>query len=255
MPIDSLTRIDAPSSVSMIRLTACELASQELLRPVLPRGNGRDLEPFSRGWFEEIEHKRYHRSNDWLPHVLEFSRHGGDTMLMAHPGLGTDALQYTRHECHVSMAVTPTDDADAIRKHFDYRGWPPNLVPVHTLLQLPFADRSFDLAYLNGLFDAELDLANTARELFRVLKPGGKLFALIPAWYDIVRLQRRLLPLTRLQPDAFTGPNLTANDVRAALVNFEPITISKRHLRRPRLPMLDRLLGRVLAVRAMKPIK
>ncbi|QEL16593.1 class I SAM-dependent methyltransferase [Limnoglobus roseus] len=246
--------------------TPCELATRELLRPALNRGGGRDLEPLSRGWFEEIEHKRYARAGEWLPRVLEFSRHRDETLLMAGPGLGSDALQYTRHETRVTMAVTTGDSADAIRRNFELRGLEPKFVTVDRVSRLPFDRGCFDLAYLNTLHTPALDLATTVDELYRVLKPGGKLFALIPAWYDVDRWQKWLLPfrqLYRSSHDPLTGPKQTAREVRRLCQPFEKVTLLHRHLRRSELPhvwrlfplsWLERLAGRILAVRATKPI-
>ena len=246
--------------------TPCDLATRELLRPALNRGGGRDLEPFSRGWFEEIELKRYARAGEWLPRVLEFSRHRDETLLMAGPGLGTDALQYARHDTRVTMAVTRGDAPDAIRRNFELRGVEPNFVAVERASRLPFDRGQFDLAYLNALHTPDLDVAQTVEELYRVLKPGGKLFALIPAWYDVDRWQKWLLPFRQLyrgSHDLLTGPKQTAREVRRVCQPFERVALLHRHLRRSELPhlwrlfplsWLERLAGRILAVRATKPI-
>lgn len=246
--------------------TPAELATRELLRPATTRGGGRDLEPFSRGWFEEIEQKRYARTGEWLPRALEFSRHRDESLVMLGPGLGSDALQYTRHEAQVTMAVTPADAADAIRRNFELRGLEPRLTPVARPHALPFPAGRFDLAYLNALHAPDLDLAATVAELHRVLKPGGKLFALVPAWYDVDRWQKWLLPFRQLyrpSHDVLTGPKQSARAVRRTCHAFENVTLLHRHLRRSELPhlwrlaplsWLERLAGRVLAVRATKPI-
>lgn len=243
-----------------------ELATRELLRPALTRGGGRDLEPLSRGWFEEIEHKRYARAGEWLPRVLEFSRHRDETLLMLGPGLGSDALQYARHDTRVTMAVTATDAPDAVRHNFELRGLDPTFVPVGRPCHLPFDRGCFDLAYLNALHAPDLDLPATVAELHRVLKPGGKLFALVPAWYDVDRWQKWLLPLRQLyrpSQDRLTGPKQTTREVRRLCGSFERVNVLHRHLRRSELPhvlrllplsWLERLAGRVLAVRATKPI-
>lgn len=261
-----------PDSPQPLRLytpdvpTPAELATRELLRPATHRGGGRDLEPFSRGWFEEIEHKRYTRAGEWLPRALEFSRHRDESLLMLGPGLGSDALQYIRHETPVTMAVTPADAADAVRRNFELRGLDPKLTAVDRTHALPFGAGRFDLAYLNVLHSPELELAPTIQELHRVLKPGGKLFALVPAWYDVERWQKWLLPLRQLyrsSHDVLTGPKQTARDVRRTCRAFEKVTVLHRHLRRSELPhlwrlaplsWLERLAGRILAVRATKPI-
>ena len=54
---------------------ASMLAARELLRSLPTRKGHRELEPFSREWFEEIETKRYAPHGGWLRRVLEFTRH------------------------------------------------------------------------------------------------------------------------------------------------------------------------------------
>ena len=264
MPPDvSPLRIFAPHSHES---TAGELAARELLRHA-GRDNGRGLEPLSRAWFEEIEQKRYARAGRWLPPVLEFSRHRDESLLMLGPGLGTDALHYLRHGARVTMAVTPRDAVDAIRRNFAHRGLEPKLVSVESTERLSFSNGQFDLAYLNFLHEPSAGLPATVAELYRVLKAGGKLFALVPARFDVDRWQRWLLPYRQLYRESFdplTGPKVTARELRKSCAGFEGFSIQKRHLRRSELPhlwralpvsLLERVAGRVLALRATKPVR
>lgn len=243
------------------------LATRELLRPPTDRPGGRDLEPYTRGWYEEIELKRYARAGAWLPRVLEFSRHAGESLLMLGPGLGTDALQYHRHGTRVTVCAAPADDADEVRRNFHLRGLDLDLVAAPSSDALPFGRGAFDLAYLNALHAGPADLAAAADELYRVLKPGGKLFALFPASFDIDRWRRWLLPGQRwywdVPPRPTAAPKRTAREVRSAFGRFADFRFAKRHLRRADLPPpwrllplgpLERVAGRVLAVRAFKPV-
>ncbi len=257
-------RLYAPDSADA---TAHELASRELLRPAGERVRDRELEPYSRAWFEEIEQKRYARAGEWLPRVLEFSRHRDESLVMLGPGLGSDAIQYGRHGTRVTMALAPADPVDAIRRNFAHRGAEPAIVPVAALDRLPFANGEFDLAYWNLLHDAPDDPAPTIAELHRILKPGGKLFALAPARHDIDHWQRWLLPFRRLfatPSNPFAAPRRSARELRRRCAEFERVSILQRHLRRSEMPplwrafppsLLDRVAGRVLALRATKPIR
>lgn len=242
------------------------LAARELLRPPADSPSDRELEPFSRGWFELIELRRYATAGAWLPRVLEFSRHPGETLLMLGPGLGTDAVQYHRLGTRVTVCATPADEGEAVRRNFQLRGLELPVLPVESASALPFARGAFDLAYLNALHQP-FDLPAAADELYRVLKPGGKLFALFPAHADVASWQRWLLPLSHLYwpppPRPTTGPRKTAREVRAAFPKFADFRFSRRHLRRAELPppwrvlplgLAERCGGRVLAVRAFKPI-
>lgn len=254
-----------PPDVNSLRLydsppDPARLAAHELLRPPGEPRARRELEPFSRGWFEELELKRYARHGAWLPRVLEFTRHAGERLLMLGPGLGSDALQYLRHGTQVAIGTASTDHPDLIRRNFDLRGVNCEMVPVGP--ELPFPRGAFDLAYVNVLQAGDFAPA----ELFRVLKPGGKLFLLAAAHYDCDFWQDRLFPWLRLwgrAPEPMGGRKHSAQSLRASLAGFAEFRVAKRHLRRGELPhiwrglplpLLERLCGRVLVLRAFKPL-
>ena len=257
-------RLYAPDSPESV---ACDLAARELMRPPGERGGGRDLEPLSRAWFEEIEQKRYARAGEWLPRVLEFSRHRDESLLMLGPGLGSDAIQYLRHGTQVTIAVTAADPADAIRRNFAHRGLEPQIATLSSYSKWPFANGQFDLAYWNLLHDAPDDLGPIVAEFVRILKSGGKLFLLAPAWYDVDYWQRWLLPIRRFfvaSTDPLPAPKRTARELRRLCNRFERVSVLQRHLRRSELPaiwrafppsLIERFAGRVLALRATKPIR
>ena len=245
---------------------AYRLASRELLRPPPVRPPHRELEPFSRPWFEELEVKRYAPHGGWLRRVLEFTRHPGESLLMLGPGVGTDALQYHRHGTDVTVCATPADVPDLVRRNFELRGLAVRMVFAGPDLALPFRRGTFDLAYLNLIHVPPADPARLAGELYRVLKPGGKAFVLAPARYDVGFWQGLLLPFRRwYRPpaDLTTAPRYSARSLRRLFAPFAEHRVAKRHLRRSELPHLwrfapvsiaERLIGRVLVLRAFKPV-
>jgi hypothetical protein len=54
-------------------------------------------DPFTLQWFLDIENARHSRQGRWIPRLLEFAKHGGETLLGLGNGLGTDWVQYARH--------------------------------------------------------------------------------------------------------------------------------------------------------------
>jgi SAM-dependent methyltransferase len=254
-----------PSDADGPDLDPHRLAARELLRPPAARSPDRDLEPFSRAWFEELELKRYAPPGVWLRRMLEFTRHAGESLVMVGPGAGTDALQYQRHGVAVTACVGPSDHPDLLRRNFDLRGQTVRV--VHTgPAALPFERGTFDLAYLNLLHGLSADPPAAVRELYRVLKPGGKVFALAPAYYDPGFWQHILLPFRRWYrpPVGFTdAPRYSGRELRRLFGLFTECRVAKRHLRRSELPhlwrfvptgVLERLIGRVMVLRAFKPI-
>lgn len=241
-------------------------ATRELIRPPTVRPARRDCEPYSAAWFDELEQKRYQRHGRWLDRALEFGRHPGESLLILGCGLGLDALRYARTGTGVTVATAPHEHPDPVRENFARNGQPAAFVSL-TGPKLPFADGAFDVVTWNALYDgAKPDPARVA-ELFRVLKPGGKVIGLFPAYYDAAFWQNVLLPFQRFYwrrpADPATAPKTTASELRRVFARFGEHGVSKRHLRRGELPhawrllplmVLERLIGRVLVLKAKKPI-
>ena len=53
-------------------------------------------EPYTLQWFLDIESHRHGKEGRWIPRLLEFAKHSGETLLGLGNGLGTDWLQYAR---------------------------------------------------------------------------------------------------------------------------------------------------------------
>lgn len=243
-----------------------ELANRELIRPHTYRRGPRGPEPFSNVWFEEIEQRRYARHGSWLPSALEFHRHPGESVLLLHPGLGTDAVQYLRAGTEVTVAASPSDHPDLVRANLERHGLHANFAPW-TSAELPFADGAFDVLVWNALHAPHADSAALVSQIYRVLKPGGKVIGLFPARYDAGFWQDIALPLQYLYwhrpPDPTTNPKTTSKTLHRLFAKFDEQRVSKRHLRRSELPhlwrlwplmLLERFLGRVLILKAFKPL-
>jgi SAM-dependent methyltransferase len=254
----------APGPVRRSVADAAAIANRELIRPPSYR-RGHHIDPFSSAWFDDLEHKRFSRHGGWLSAALEFGRHPGESVLMIHPGLGSDAIRYLQSGTEVTLAVSEEDSASLVRANLDRLGL---RAPIATMpgSSLPFADGIFDVVVVNGLF-AALDLPVLTEELFRLLKCGGKVIGLFPARYDAGFWQDLLLPYQQLYwrrpPDPTSAPKTTAGELRRAFTRFAEYKFFKRHLRRSELPhlcrvlpltLLERLLGRVLVLKAKKPI-
>lgn len=245
-------------------------AARELIRPFAAtavRSEGeRGLPPYSRAWFEELEQKRHAGAGRWLRTALEVTRHASETLLMLTPGAGSDAAQYHRHGTEVTVCLTPSDPPDLLPAAFKERGLAIPVRRAPTAGALPFPPGRFDLAYLNLLADPPPDLGAVAAELYRVLKPGGKILLLAPARFDALYWQRVVLPWRHwyCEPLKFTdAPRHTARGLGRVFGQFDERSAQKRHVRKAELPaacralpawLTGRLMGRVLVFKAFKPV-
>jgi SAM-dependent methyltransferase len=224
-----------------------------------------DVEPFSLQWFLHMERRRHRRYGWWIPQLLEFSKHAGETMLGLGSTLGTDWVQYARHGAEVVVCSSSAEHLSLARSNFELRGL--NGTFLHSgLSALPLEAASIDVVCLDALRSEE-PLASVVEEIYRVLKPGGKVVAVVPARYN-VDYWCRWLPfrgwttLTSL-PGQPTTERTSAKALRRCFERFAEHRIYKRHLRRAEVPhlfrwlplgILERILGRVLILKAFKPV-
>ncbi len=240
------------------QLYACEALDPVAVCPRSEEGT----EPYSLQWFLSVESQRHGRQGKWIPKLLEFARHNGETLLGLGSGLGTDWIQYARHGASVVVCSPSAPQLGLIRRNFELRGLAGRFLhaPNETL---PLESASIDVACINNMLHVVRDAAAVLDEIYRVLKPGGKILAVTRArydvdyWYDHVCWWRLLLRRgTRY-------PGLRGRQLKRLLGRFIEHRLHKRQLRRREvpslwrvlpLPLLERLMGRVLVIKAFKPL-
>jgi SAM-dependent methyltransferase len=222
-------------------------------------------EPFSLQWFLEIESARHGRYGAWIPRLLEFTRHSGERLLGLGDGLGTDWVQYARHGAAVTVASPYAERLALTQRNFELRGLQGVFLHADPAT-LPLEAASIDVVCLSGLLAEARDPRAVVEEIYRVLKPGGKVLAVTPARYDIDFWQRCFLPWSawlRGRPAAAGGQRFSGRSLRRLFGRFVEPRVSRRHLRKGEVPhlwrwlphsLLERLLGRVLIFKAFKPL-
>lgn len=226
---------------------------------------GLDLEPFSPEWFERIGCYRYARQGYWLPRTLEFTKHAGESLLAMGEGLGTDWIQYARNGADVNILSPSQEQLALMRLHFELTGQTARFVHGSTQ-SVPLPNDSVDVACIQGLLHEVDDPARMVSEVYRVLRPGGKVIAVVPAqfnaayWSDAVFPWRKWLRMNKGDRNAWA---LSARSLHEAFAAFAEHRISKRHLRRGELPpiwrwiplsVLERAIGNLLVIKAFKPL-
>jgi ubiquinone/menaquinone biosynthesis C-methylase UbiE len=222
-------------------------------------------EPYTLQWFLEIENRRHGRQGRWIPRLLEFAKHGGETLLGLGDGLGTDWIQYARHGAQVVVCTAAAEQLALVRRNFELRGLPGRFLSAQPT-SLPLEGSSIDVVSVSGLLDEVADPHAVVNEIYRVLKPGGKVLAVTPARYDVDYWAGLLFPWLRwLQPRRAAAPagRFSARRLHRLFARFVEHRVYKRQLRRSEvphvwrwlpLPLLERIMGRVLVLKAFKPL-
>jgi SAM-dependent methyltransferase len=240
------------------------LAAREVWR-VLPsrKPAGGDFAPMTPDWFRHLETKRYRRYGRWVPALLEFGRHARESLVAVGDGLGTDWVKYAEEGASVSVLDPSADRLKLYRQHFSARDVSAQCVHA-PFDHWPVGDDRTDVVVAVFNERPTVAWADIVSEAFRTLRPGGKMIAVLPAQFNAARWQDLLLPWRswfRRRPA--TRDRFTSAEVRSAFAAFSDVKIYKRHLRRSELPylwrwmllpVLERVMGRFLVVKAFKPL-
>ncbi len=245
---------------------ADRLYEAEALNPAAgPQRPAAASEPYSLQWFLEIENQRHGRQGRWIPRLLEFAKHGGETLLGLGNGLGTDWIQYARHGAQVVVCASAAEQLALVRRNFELRGLSGRFLSSPPA-SLPLETSSIDVVCVSGLLDEVADPNAVVNEVYRVLKPGGKVLAVTPAHYDVAYWSGLLFPWLRwFHPNRSPVPagRFSARRLHRLFARFVEHRVYKRQLRRSEvphvwrwlpLPLLERLMGRVLVLKAFKPL-
>ena len=247
---------------------ADQLYVREALNPAAPRPSiDEGAQPYTLQWFLHIENQRHGRQGRWIPHLLEFAKHSGETLLGLGNGLGTDWLQYARHGATVIACSPSAEQLTLIRRNFELRGLSGRFLHAPGS-SLPVDNAAIDVVCLSSLLQEVGNPQAVVNEVYRVLKPGGKVLAVTPARYDVDYWSGWCFPWRRW----FSSPAETGNappvrfsrrELRRLFGRFTEHRIHKRHLRRAEIPhlcrlvprsILERLMGHVLVLKAFKPL-
>lgn len=240
--------------------------------PVAQRHREEEPEPYSLQWFLNIENQRHKKHGRWIPRLLEFAKHAGESLLGLGHGLGTDWAQYARNGAKVIVCSPAASQLELVRRNFELRGLSGRFVNAHPA-RLPLESASIDVACISSLTHGIDDPVGVVEEVQRVLKPGGKVLAVTPAKYDVDYWFRFFFPWYhwlrgkdkpgQTQAAMAQTGRFSARALRSLFGRFVEHRVHKRQLRRSEtphiwrwlpLPLLARLMGRVLVLKAFKPV-
>jgi SAM-dependent methyltransferase len=224
---------------------------------------GGPLTQLSPDWFKYLDSKRYRRHGQWLPAFLEFGRHANESLLAVGDGLGFEWVRYAEGGAAVTVVDPSAEHLRLYRTHFAARGVTGQFAQA-PFDHLPAGDSRIDVVCAVFNEPPVVPWSTALGEAYRVLRPGGKILVVLPAKYNVVCWQTLLLPWRRwFVSERHVPGRFTARELRTAFAPFYDVQVHKRHLRRAELPylwrwmplpILERLLGRFLIVKAFKPL-
>jgi len=137
-------------------------------------------------FFDEISSVRY-KLEPFIPIFADFPVAAGKAVLEIGVGAGADFQNWCAHARHATgvdlteKAISLTEERLALNSFSTER----YKLRIADAEDLPFEDESFELVYSWGVLHHTPDTGRAFREVFRVLKPGGVLKAMIyhvPSW-------------------------------------------------------------------------
>jgi ubiquinone/menaquinone biosynthesis C-methylase UbiE len=134
--------------------------------------------------FREIERIRYGRE-PFIARFARFDEARGKKILEVGVGAGTDHLRFARAGAQCSGIDLSEVSLDTTRRRLLAEGLASEL-RVSDAEQLPFPDGSFDLVYSWGVIHHTPDTRRAAREILRVLRPGGRFCVMVYNRHSLV---------------------------------------------------------------------
>ena len=238
-------------------------------------------QPHTLDWFRDVERYRYQVYARWMPEVMEFATHAGERVLEIGGGMGTDLAQFASHGAIVTDVDLSAGHLQLAEENFRLRGLTGRFIH-HDAESLPFEDGSFDLVYSNGVLHHTPNTRRAAAEIFRVLRPRGRVMAMVYAenslqyWRNLVwrlglkngdlasRSMGEIMSRTVERSGNEARPLVkvyTKARLRALFPDFTDIQIVQRQISPelvPRrlsmfLPLIERVAGWNLIIKARKP--
>jgi ubiquinone/menaquinone biosynthesis C-methylase UbiE len=143
-----------------------------------------------RAYFAELERMRYARE-PFIPDFARFASARGKRVLEVGVGAGTDFLRFVRSGAEAHGVDLTEAAVNMVKRRLDLEGLRADVRQCDAE-RLPFPDGFFDVVYSWGVIHHTPDTARAAREIVRVLAPGGRACVMLYHRRSLVALQAYL---------------------------------------------------------------
>jgi ubiquinone/menaquinone biosynthesis C-methylase UbiE len=177
----------------------------------------------SAGFFRELDEYRFDKLR-YLPQVVNFPSYRGKTLLEVGCGAGIDLVRFARAGAIVTGVDLAQVSIDLARQNFAQNGLEAEL-RVMNGEALDFPDNSFDVVYAHGVLQYTADAAQMARELHRVLKPGGEAIVMVYNRYSWLNALSKLMKVDLEHEDAPVLKKYSIGELQEILRPFSQVRI------------------------------
>jgi ubiquinone/menaquinone biosynthesis C-methylase UbiE len=180
-------------------------------------------EPGTKAFFEEIEAYRFEKLS-YLPQLVDFSGYAGQEILDVGCGVGNDLSRFAKSGSQVTGIDLAEHSIELARNNFRQRGLKGQLLLMDGE-QMEFSDASFDMIYCHTVLHFTPNPAQMVREIYRVLKPGGRAILMTVNRHSWLNLMHRLFKVEIDHLDAPVFYKFTIREFRALLEPFGSVEI------------------------------
>ena len=129
-------------------------------------------------YYEEVAFKRHNHYCIWINCYAGFDQYKGKKILEVGVGMGTDLKQYAQYGANCYGVDLPEGSITATRKHLETFRLTADL-QVMDAEDLKFEDNIFDMVYSFGVLHHTPETQKAIDEIYRVLKPNGKVIIML----------------------------------------------------------------------------
>ncbi len=129
-------------------------------------------EPGTAEFFREIEEYRFEKLH-YLPRVVDFGGHAGQSVLDVGCGVGNDTSRFARGGALVTGIDLAPHSVDLAKRNFAQRGLKGDFLVMNGE-RMDFPSNHFDVVYCHTVLHFTPNPERMIAEIHRVLKPGGE---------------------------------------------------------------------------------
>jgi SAM-dependent methyltransferase len=194
-----------------------------------PCGEGlvEELRADHEAFFRQYDAFRY-RTEEHILRRLDAIDFKGERVLEIGLGQGADSEQIIRRGAVWSGLDLSRESVDRVATRLRLRGLAYEHLACGSALAMPFADNSFDLVFSHGVLHHIPDVVAAQKEIARVLRPNGRLIAMLYARRSLnyllsISVLRRAgisaIYLAGMRPDGIIGGHV-ANAKKMGLLRY-----------------------------------